>query len=227
MNENLSWCQEKFALECLYWYDGITGFQLLEVLSLFKLTFVSSCHFLWLMQMRLAIPVSTGIHMVLHLRPEFIRAIVLLRKLDTFLFQLLWIIVTGVGVLLYNGVSLISLSISFCLVTIFKTCHHLMWYYRLRELLQLVIIGFLLILHSWEILIPAKIMDSLTWQQELRFFYLIHLSLIARFSWFNIESVHFSFREFEWELHHDNILFIHYFFIYYCYWRCQSSLLSQ
>ena len=111
--------------------------------------------------------------MVLHFRPEFIWAVVMLRMLDAFMLRLLWMISINTGVFLYNGGSLIMLLISICPVTIFKTCRHLMWYCRLREMLQFALIGFHLILHSWGILMPAKIMVKLARQQVLRFFYSI------------------------------------------------------
>ena len=142
---------------------------LLEVLCFIMLIFASSRYFLWLGRTKYVIPAVARITKVLQIRQEFLGTVLLLRKLETLVIQLIWTFAINVGIIPIIVGKLIMLLLVTCPAVIFKSCGRLMRYYRLSAMLQFAWMGLLLILHSWELLLPAKILGDYVKQQVLCF----------------------------------------------------------
>ena len=152
---------------CLFTIFGILT--LLEVLCFSKLIFVSSRYIIWRGQTKFVIPALARIINVLHIRSEVIGTMMLLRKLEAIMLQQICLFPINAGFLLVTAGKIIMLLIMGCLTAICKFCSRQMRYYRLREILAFVVIGFFIILHSWGVLLPAIMLRDYIQQQVLRF----------------------------------------------------------
>ena len=138
---------------------------LMEFLCFSRLVFTSFRYFTWLGQMRLAIPVLTGIINVLQIRREFLAARLLLRWFEALLLQLIWKLIINAGGFSYKvGILIMFLTMN-CLAAICKLSSHLVRYYKMRILMTIVVIGLLLILQSCEVLPSMDAMDNFITEQ--------------------------------------------------------------
>ena len=138
---------------------------LLEILCFLQLVFVSSRYFLWLGRTKLAAPALARVLKVLQIHHESIVLLMLLRKLDTIVPQLIWESIENAGIFLYIFGRFIMLLSMGCLTAICKTCCYQLRYYRLRELLKLAMLGLFLILVFCEVLPLIDVLDKSVRQQ--------------------------------------------------------------
>ena len=146
---------------------------MLEVLDFSRLVSVSFRYFLWQGQRKLAIPALARIINVLQIHQETIGVMMLLRKLDTFVLQLIWLSIINVGLFFLIAGKLIMLLLTKCLAVICRNCAYQLRYYRFWELLALVQIGLLLVLKCWGVLSLADILTNFGRQQVSRLHFLL------------------------------------------------------